>query len=121
LALLSSALPWRGRGPAFAGLSAAMQFAFFAVTQLGEGCPLCHGDVLVGVVAALFASFAGALLLGALRSRASHVLDAVCAIVRDASAPQILASALRRPERLIATFIVALPTIGGNRPPPLLS
>jgi protein-S-isoprenylcysteine O-methyltransferase Ste14 len=56
-------LPFRGRGWSFAVLSFAAQFAFFAITQVGEGCPLCSGDVFTGVIAAAFAAALGAIAI----------------------------------------------------------
>ena len=60
VATLVDGLPFGGRGVAFTLLTFVAQFAFFAVTQIGEGCPLCGGDVLVGVVAAAIAALIGA-------------------------------------------------------------
>jgi hypothetical protein len=61
VAELVEALPCRGRGAGFVALSFVAQFAFFAVSQIGEGCPLCGGDIVVGVFAAAVASILGAI------------------------------------------------------------
>ncbi len=57
------ALPFEGQGARAIALSFVLQFGFFAVTQIGEGCPLCGGDVFVGTVAAAAAALVGALIV----------------------------------------------------------
>jgi hypothetical protein len=69
VAALVDALPFHGRGAGFALLSFAVQFGFFAITQFGEGCPLCGGDVVVGVFAAALAALLGALAVALGRRR----------------------------------------------------
>ena len=66
IAQIVDALPFKGHGARFVALSFGLQFAFFAVTQIGEGCPLCSGDVFTGVLAAALAALCGAfaILLG---------------------------------------------------------
>jgi hypothetical protein len=71
-------LPFRGRGLRFAAFSFVAQFGFFALTQAGEGCPLCGGDVLVGVVAAAVAALLGAFAISLGQRR---LLDFVLALV----------------------------------------
>ena len=44
IAAIVDALPFKGQGARFVALSFAAQFGFFAITQIGEGCPLCGGD-----------------------------------------------------------------------------
>ena len=61
IAAIVEALPFKGQGAGFVALSFSAQFAFFAITQIGEGCPLCGGDVFAGVLAAALAAFCGAL------------------------------------------------------------
>jgi len=58
---LIEALPARGSGPGFISLAFVAQFGFFALTQIGEGCPLCGGDIFTGVLAAAVAALLGAL------------------------------------------------------------
>jgi hypothetical protein len=77
IAELVESLPFHGRGPGFTFVSFVAQFAFFAVTQIGEGCPLCGGDVLVGVVAAALAALFGALAVALGKRR---ILDFVLAL-----------------------------------------
>jgi len=57
---LISSLPFGGRGLGFTVASFVAQFGFFAVTQIGEGCPLCGGDVATGMLAAAVAAAIGA-------------------------------------------------------------
>jgi hypothetical protein len=60
---LLRALPFGGRGARFAALTFAVQLAFFVVTQIAEGCPLCGGDVVVGACAAIVVAAIGSVLL----------------------------------------------------------
>ena len=118
IASLVDDLPFRGRGARFTALSFATQFAFFAVTQIGEGCPLCAGDVFVGVVAAALAAVAGALAI-ALGQR--RVIAFVCAIAgafrtRRSAAQPAISSARSRSPRVRAAFARALTF--RYRPPP---
>ena len=121
MALLAHALPFGGRGARFIALSAVLQFAFFAVTQLGEGCPLCGGDAAIGVIGAIVASLLGACLLAALRTRIARIVEALCyALERDARSVTVrrvsreAAVSLAKP---FERFALAL----ANRPPPLHS
>ncbi|MGZ3505731.1 MAG: hypothetical protein ACXWNJ_14050 [Vulcanimicrobiaceae bacterium] len=118
IALLAHALPFGGRGPRFIVLSTVVQFAFFALTQVGEGCPLCGGDAAVGVIAAVVASVLGACLLAALRTRIARIVETICyAIERNARcAParrvsRISAISIAKPSERFALAIA-------NRPPP---
>jgi hypothetical protein len=77
IAELVESLPFHGRGFGFAFVSFLAQFGFFAVTQIGEGCPLCGGDVLVGVVAAALAALFGAVAVALGKRR---ILDFVLAL-----------------------------------------
>ena len=63
------ALPFEGRSARFIALSFVLQFGFFAVTQIGEGCPLCGGDVIVGIAAASAAALIGALVVTFVKER----------------------------------------------------
>lgn len=56
-------LPCRGQGFGFTCAAFVAQFAIFAITQLGEGCPLCGGDVVTGVLAAAVAASIGAVAI----------------------------------------------------------
>ncbi len=118
---LVDALPFKGEGAGFVGLSFAAQFAFFAITQIGEGCPLCDGDVFIGVLAAALAAFCGALavMLGKRR-----LLDFVLAL---AWAVAIVFDAERAAGARFAAGLVVLrersctPFAFRYRPPPLFS
>lgn len=78
VAALVESLPFRGTGFRFTALAFVAQFAFFAVTQIGEGCPLCAGDVVVGIFAATIAALCGAFAVSLGKRR---VLAFVLAIV----------------------------------------
>jgi hypothetical protein len=117
IGLMAGALPFGGRGPGFFALSAAMQFAFFVATQLGEGCPLCKGDALVGVAAAIVASIVGSFALIALRRRIARAVAALCFALERARGSR--ARRLPRHERdAVFSVYSTFPTSRGNRPPP---
>ncbi len=121
IGLLAGALPFRGRGPAFFALSAALQFAFFAITQLGEGCPMCKGDAVVGILAAIVASLVGSFALIALRK---HIVRVAASASRARERAPRAPTAGRVPRfarrHAASTYSFFGPTLG-NRPPPLLS
>jgi hypothetical protein len=119
LGLMTASLPWGARGLRFAALSAAMQFAFFAVTQFGEGCPLCKGDLLVGLIAALIASGIGAFAVAALRRRIVRYFAPAFASRRPGA--RVAARARLRRSRPSFKFTYAgFAVMLGNRPPPFL-
>ncbi|MGC1379913.1 MAG: hypothetical protein WA814_02675 [Candidatus Baltobacteraceae bacterium] len=119
IGLMAQALPFYGRGPGFLVLSAALQFAFFAITQLGEGCPLCKGDVLVGVAAALLASVAGSLGLIALRKGIVHVISELGYARERAWHAPTFGRRPRHAARPVASIYSTFAATLGNRPPPL--
>jgi hypothetical protein len=120
IALMAEALPFRGRGPKFFAFSATLQFGFFVITQLGEGCPMCHGDAVVGVIAALIASLIGAFALIALRREIVRAI-ALRGTARDRRPPALAARSVRhiafKPIPTYSMFAVVF----GNRPPPHFS
>lgn len=118
MALWAGALPWRGRGAGFFVLSVGMQLAFFATTQLGEGCPVCKGDAIVGFSAALLASLAGSLILNLVRVRLVRAIVAWGAALDRARRVPC-------PHRQPRYALTAVPNVFdafartlGNRPPP---
>lgn len=120
IARLSEALPFRGRGAAFLVFSAVVQFGFFLVTQLGEGCPLCHGDLLIGIAVALCASIAGAYGLAALGREIARAVAAYgISREREPRAPDRIGiwRIAFAPASTYSTFAATL----GNRPPPVVS
>ncbi len=78
IAELIESLPFHSRGPAFTLASFVAQFAFFAVTQIGEGCPLCGGDVVVGIFAAAIAALVGAFAVALGKRRILELVLALC-------------------------------------------
>jgi hypothetical protein len=118
IAQMAGALPFCGRGPKFFAFSAALQFGFFLLTQLGEGCPLCHGDAAIGVIAALVASLVGAVALIALRKEIVRAM-VLAGFARDRRPPLLATQPPRplafQPVSTYSTFAAVL----GNRPPPL--
>jgi hypothetical protein len=87
VALLVRALPFEGRGTGFAATAFAAQFAFCALTQLGEGNPLSRGDLLTGIVAGIVAAICGALIVTFCKRRILELaLALVWATLRSACA-----------------------------------
>jgi hypothetical protein len=119
IAQIVDALPFKGQGAGFVALSFLAQFAFFAITQIGEGCPLCGGDVFTGVLAAALAALCGsiAVVLGKRR-----LLDFVLAL---AWAVVFSPAARGATRRRVATGLVVLrgrsrtPFAFRYRPPPV--
>jgi hypothetical protein len=111
-------VPRRERRAYVGALVERLPFAYFAVSQMGEGCPLCGGDVVVGVFAAAVAAGIGALAV-ALGKR--HLIEFALALVYvlvATCADRAAASALsrRRARRPAATR--RTPFAFRYRPPP---
>jgi hypothetical protein len=118
---LVESLPFAGRGLGFTLVSFVAQFAFFAMTQIGEGCPLCSGDVLVGVTAAAVAALCGAFAVALGKRRIlEFALALVAVFVAAACACTIPSGVLRRrsPRPLAAR---RTPFSFRYRPPPALA
>jgi hypothetical protein len=96
VASLIEALPFKGRGAGFTAIAFIAQFAFFGVTQIGEGCPLCGGDVLIGVIAAGFAAALGAIAIALGKRR---VIEFALALVYSIAARSIAGSVAFRVSR----------------------
>lgn len=113
-ALLAQALPFHGRGMAFAALSAGLQFAFFLTTELGEGDPLRAGSLWLGIVVAAIASLIGGLVLHGVRAH----LEVVVTSAFEPRVPAI--GAATRSHHDAPTFgpYYAYIPARGNRPPP---
>ena len=77
-ASLVAALPFSGTGAGFTLTLFLAQFGFFALTQIGEGCPLCGGDVFTGILAAGFAAALGAVTVALCKRR---ILEFAVALV----------------------------------------
>jgi hypothetical protein len=92
---LVSSLPFGGRGLGFTLASFVAQFGFFAVTQIGEGCPLCGGDVATGVLAAAVAAAIGAVAVALGKRR----------FIAFALACVYLSIATRRDESIARAFL----------------
>ncbi len=118
IGLMARALPFAGNGVRFFALSAGLQFAFFVVTQVGEGCPLCRGDALVGVAAALVASAIGSCVLIALRKRIVRAFTVLGSAVERS--PHVISVGLvpRYAVHAVASTYSTFAATLGNRPPP---
>ena len=120
IGLMSRALPFRGTGARFLVFSAALQFGFFALTQLGEGCPFCKGDIVVGIVAAIVASFAGAFALVRLRRHIERAIVALHVFLSRVGAAPRRYRVPRHEARVAPSMCLTFAPILGNRPPPAL-
>jgi len=114
------ALPFEGQGAPFIALSFGLQFGFFAVTQIGEGCPLCGGDVFVGIVAAAAAALIGALIVTFVKER---VLELAMGLVLYGSqglwAPPVPVLSRREQHAAEASSVRRTPFSFRYRPPPI--
>jgi hypothetical protein len=120
-ALLVASLPANGRGPRFFAAMLAAQIGFFYVTQFGEGCPLCAGDLVIGLAGALLGSVVCALVLTIFRRRIVRLFAELIAYV-ERYAPKPSAAALaRRAPRVVVRASGLASLVRPNRPPPLLS
>lgn len=122
VAALIEGLPFKGRGASFTALSFLAQFSFFALTQIGEGCPLCSGDVFIGVLAAAVAAVFGALLIAFGKRR---MLEFALALVRYLTvalfADPDVVRALRRSRNAMPSTRRRTPFAFRYRPPPLMT
>lgn len=120
-ALLANSLPYGGVGSRFFALSAVLQFGFFAVTQIGEGCPVCRGDLFVGIAAALAASLLGAKLLAFLRRGLMIAAGLTIEFERAAVGLAVVPRLPRQTAHVAVSTFSTFASVLGNRPPPLLS
>jgi hypothetical protein len=119
VAALVEALPWRGSGLRFVALAFVAQFGFFALTQIGEGCPLCGGDILTGILAAGVAALLGALAVTLGKRRIFELaLRIMCEFVGISFGPGVMRS-LRSESVLPAKAARRSPFAFRYRPPPV--
>jgi len=119
VASLVRSLPFEGRGTGFAATAFAAQFAFGALTQLGEGDPLSRGSLLTGIIAGIVAAVCGALILTFCKRRIFELaLALVWATLRSAFARGAVngIAAYRGPS---APAVRRTPYSFRYRPPPL--
>ncbi len=86
---LISALPFGGEGAGFTAAAFAAQFAFFVISQLGEGCPLHGGDVVAAVLAAMLTAFCGALVVAFGKRRMLEFVLSLVWTIRFGASPQV--------------------------------
>lgn len=120
IALFVASLPGRGRGPAFAAATLSLQLGFFATTQLLEGDPIAAGHLALGLLAALFASLAGTLIIARAKLR---ILRALVALTQWLDASITLTPAILAPFEPVVAFAQLLLSLPGvsSRPPPLFA
>jgi hypothetical protein len=117
IGLMAGALPYNGRGIRFFALSVVLQFGFFLVSQIGEGCPLCKGDFCIGVAAAAIASAIGAFILQTLRFQIVRIVSAIKFLER----PNVFSCIHPLPRYALVAVTptyATFPHTRGNRPPP---
>ncbi|HEY0798170.1 MAG TPA: hypothetical protein VGD50_03415 [Candidatus Baltobacteraceae bacterium] len=122
IAEMIEALPFKGCGFGFSAVSFVTQFAFFALTQIGEGCPLCSGDIFTGVLAAAIAAAVGALFVALAMRR---VLELAFALAQYLSATLLVAtgaaSCFHKRRIAAAPTRRRTPFAFRYRPPPLIA
>jgi len=112
--LLAQALPFRGRGTAFAVLSAALQFAFFLTTELGEGDPLRAGSLWLGIIVAAVASLIGGVILHGARA----TLEIVVTSAFEPHVPGLdTATRSHRDAPTFGPYYAYIPARGNRAPP----
>lgn len=121
VAELVESLPFGGRGAGFTIVSFLAQFAFFAVTQIGEGCPLCGGDVVVGVFAAAVAALLGAFAVSLGKRRLLAFVLALVEVFVAAARECTIASGISRRRRPRALALRRSPFAFRYRPPPAVA
>jgi hypothetical protein len=121
VATLVESLPCGGSGPAFTAISFIAQFGFFAVSQLGEGCPLCGGDIVTGVFAAALAAGIGALAVALGKRRFIEFALALVYVIVAELRETLVTSALLARQTPPATATRRSPFSFRYRPPPALS
>ncbi|MBC5800311.1 MAG: hypothetical protein GIX03_04260 [Candidatus Eremiobacteraeota bacterium] len=120
IAALIDVLPCKGQGVGFTAVSFVAQFAFFALTQVGEGCPLCSGDVFVGAVAATLAAFLGAMLVALGKRRMLELAIALgCYLAVILSTSGATPHSMRERRAAMAPTRRRTPFAFRYRPPPL--
>ncbi len=114
-----AALPYGGKGLRFLTVTAGLQLAIGALTQIGEGCPFCGYDVSAGILGALATLLLFALITRAVGKRLPTLVSTLAgyaAFRRPASTANSFF--LRSESADCARFGAWFPLLF-NRPPPL--
>jgi len=112
-------LPFGGRGVRYYALTAGLQLAIGALTQIGEGCPFCSHDVIAGIVGAMLTVLLLALVTRAIGSQLPRLVSALAGYApRSFESPSALF--LRRDCATVSTGRGAWFPLLFNRPPPRL-
>ena len=113
------ALPFGARGARYYALTAGLQLALGALTQIGEGCPFCSHDVIAGIVGALLTVLLLALITRAIGSQLPSLVSALAGYMpRSSGSPS--GTFLRRDCVAASTSRGAWFPLLFNRPPPRL-
>jgi hypothetical protein len=86
---LISALPFGGEGAGFTAAAFVAQFAFFVISQLGEGCPLRGGDVVAALLAAMLTALLSALLVAFGKRRMLEFVLALVWAIHYGASPEV--------------------------------
>jgi hypothetical protein len=113
------ALPFGGRGARYYALTAGLQLAIGALTQIGEGCPFCSHDVIAGILGAMLTVLLLALVTRAIGSQLPRIVSALAGYApRTFGSPSALF--LCRDCATVSTGRGAWFPLLFNRPPPRL-
>jgi hypothetical protein len=75
------ALPFGARGARYYALTAGLQLAVGALTQIGEGCPFCSHDIVAGIVGAMLTVLLLALVTRAIGRQLPTLVSALAGYV----------------------------------------
>jgi hypothetical protein len=112
-------LPFGARGVHYYALTAGLQLALGALTQIGEGCPFCSHDVIAGVFGAIVTVLFLALVTRAIGSKLPSLVTALTGYVRHTSSSAATMFVRSECSPAVAGADVWFPLLF-NRPPPRL-
>jgi hypothetical protein len=113
------ALPFGARGARYYGLTAGLQLAVGALTQIGEGCPFCGHDVIAGIVGAICTVLMLALVTRLIGRQLPTLVSALAGYIPRKSGSQSFTFLRRDCTAQASGLGVWFPHLF-NRPPPRL-
>jgi hypothetical protein len=113
------ALPFGARGVRYYALTAGLQLAIGALTQIGEGCPFCSHDVIAGVVGAIVTVLFLAVVTRAIGSKLPSLVTALTGYAYHTSNSAATMFVRSECSLAVAGSDVWFPLLF-NRPPPRL-
>jgi hypothetical protein len=114
-----AALPFGSHGLRYYALTAGLQLAVGALTQIGEGCPFCSHDVIAGIIGATLTVLLLALVTRVVGSQLPNFVSALADYVPRASGGNNCVFLRRTYVAADADRDVWFPLLF-NRPPPHL-